>query len=366
VTVRILVVDDDPLFREQFRDLLKDGGHTATSAPSVQKALETLEHDDFDVVMADLRMPRHGGLELLREVRSRWPRTFVVIVTGFATVETALDAMKLGAFDYLQKPFRIEQVRQTLALVGQELEFGSANGTDRDPIREAHTLAEDGKYEVLLFTEEPATDEPHLHVEPLDPVNLTSLADRTERFLQEHPNAAVVVSGVEKLLEGHRLEDVVVILDRLRMDLAGHGPLRVAFNPHQVAPSVAAAVGGAVSAEETHDVLEALSNPIRRRIVLRLDLAPASFGEAMQSAELDDSPKMAFHLRKLAGAGLLIHERDSYRLTARGSAAARLLSDAALLPPAGNSRNLAFPGRSAKAGVGPRGAKERSPPKTTG
>jgi CheY-like chemotaxis protein len=343
--MRILVVDDDAVFREELSNLLREDGHTVTTVPSVLKATEALDHEEFDVVLSDLKMPRHGGLELLKEVRQRWPRTLVVMVTGYATVETALEAMKLGAFDYLRKPFRIEQVRETLHLVSQEREFESPPEASRDPQREARTLAAGGQQEVLYFTPEPFPDEPHLHVEPLDPENPSRLTERTEAFLATHPNAAVVISGLERMLEQHRLEEIVTILDRLRTDLAGHGPLRVGFNPRRVPPASAVALGGAVAAEETHATLEALASPIRRKALLRLAQGPASFGEAMQAAGLDDSPKMSFHLRKLVDTGLALHDGEAYRLTTRGEACARLLRDATFLPPAGDSGNLAFPGR---------------------
>ncbi|MFY9717040.1 MAG: response regulator [Thermoplasmata archaeon] len=355
--MRILIVDDDAVFREELTELLSDDGHVAMSAPSVGKALESLAQAEFDVVLTDLKMPRQGGLELLREVRHRWPRTFVVMVTGFATVETALDAMKLGAFDYIRKPFRIDQVRETLRLVAQEHEFDSPPESSRDPLGEVRSLAMSGKYEVLFFAEAPPPPESHLHPERLDRENPSLLSVRTRTFLADHPNGAVVIADAERLLETHRLEDIVGILDGLRADLAGHGPLRVGFNPRRVTPTVAAALGAAVVAEETHDTLDALANPIRRKVVLRLDQAPATFGEAMQSAGLDDSPKMAFHVRKLVSTGLVAHEEETYRLTARGKAAARLLTYATFLPPTSDSGNLAFPGRRPPAGREHRGSK---------
>jgi CheY-like chemotaxis protein len=343
--MRLLVVDDDAVFREELSDLLREEGHTVVAVPSVPKALESLEQDEVDVVLTDLKMPRHGGLELLREVRARWPRTFVVMVTGYATVETALEAMKHGAFDYLRKPFRIEQVRETLRLVAQEHEFESPGGSYRDPAGEARALAAAGKHEVLLFSERRTESAPHLHVEPLDPENPSRLVDRTESFVADHPNAAVIVASAELLLDRHSLEDVVGVLDRVRTLLAGHGPFRVGFNPRRLSTSAAVALAGAVSPEETHATLEAMSNPIRRKVLLRLAEAPASFGAAMEAAGLDDSPKMAFHLRKLVETGLVSHEGDEYRLTVRGQAGTRLLADATFLPPAGDSENLAFPGR---------------------
>lgn len=352
--MRILVVDDDPIFRTELGELLSDEGHAIETAPSVPKALETLAAGEIDVVLTDLKMPRHSGLELLREVRAHWPRTLVVVVTGFASVETALEAMKNGAFDYVRKPFRIEQVRETLRLAAQEHEFETTGESIRDPLREATALAASGKYEVLLLGEAKDPHVDHLTVAPFDPDDPSGIVARVDEFADGRANAAVVVAGVERLLERHRLEDIVAMLERLRARLAGHGPLRVGFNPRRVGPSAAVALGSAVATEETHSTLEALANPIRRKILQRLGEGAATFGEAMHAAGLDDSPKMAFHLRRLLEAGLLVHEDETYRLTARGTASVRLLAEATFLPTGNDGGNRAFAGRRGAGGTAPR------------
>jgi CheY-like chemotaxis protein len=341
--VRLLVVDDDKVFREELGELLRDDGHSVAVESSVAKALEALGASEFDVVLTDLKMPRTSGMELLREVRSRWPRTLVVMITGFATIETALEAMKSGAFDYVRKPFRIEQVRETLRLADQEREFEAPQGSARDPLAEARGLAAEGRHEVLFLGDPAPAGEPHLQGAPLTPEDLAAIADRCTNFLADHPNGAVVIAGAERLVAAHRLEDVVDLFGRLRQALAGHGPLRVAFNPRRVPPAVATALAGSVAPEETHATLEALANPIRRDVLQRLLEGPAAFSEVMRAAGLDDSPKMSFHLRKLVDAGLLRHEGEAYRLTPRGEAAVALLRDAAFLPPSRDTDNLAFP-----------------------
>jgi CheY-like chemotaxis protein len=341
--VRLLVVDNDTVAREELADLLREDLHTVDSAASVAKAVERLESAEFDVVLTDLRMPRQNGLELLREIRTRWPRTLVVVITGFATVETALEAMKLGAFDYLRKPFRIEQVQDTLRLAAQEHEFGAPEGIRRNPSREAEALTAGGQYEVLYLGEPAPSAGPHLHIEPFDADDAAGLVARVASFVAEYPNAAVVLSGVERLLQRHSLEEAVDVLERLRSSLAGHGPLRVGFNPRLVGEAAAAAFGGAVVSEDTHATLDALANPIRRAVLRRLAEGHAPFGELMRAAGLDDSPKMSFHMRRLLECTLVLHEGDMYRLTTRGEASVRLLVDAAFLPPTGDAGNLAFP-----------------------
>lgn len=341
--MRLLVVDDDKVFREELSELLRDDGHSVATEPSVAKALGTLESSEFDVVLTDLKMPRTSGMDLLREVRSRWPRTMVVMITGFATVDTALEAMKAGAFDYIRKPFRIEQVRETLRLADQEREFEAPPGSARDPVAEARSLAAGGRHEVLFLADPVLPEEPHVHPAPLAPDDLVGLADRCTTFVADHPNGAVVISGAERLVAVHRLEDVVALLGRLHGALEGHGPLRVAFNPRRVPPAVATALAGSVTPGETHAALEALANPIRRQVLQRLAVGPAAFSDLMRAAGLDDSPKTSFHLRKLVDAGLLRHEGERYSLTPRGEAAVGLLRDAAFLPPSSDADNLTFP-----------------------
>ncbi|MHB8352032.1 MAG: winged helix-turn-helix domain-containing protein [Thermoplasmata archaeon] len=341
--MRILVVDDDAVFREELGELLSDDGHTVTRASSVPKAVELLEHEEVDVVLTDLKMPRHGGLELVATVRQRWPRTVVIVVTGFATVETAVEALKLGALDYLRKPFRLEEVHAALALASQQQAFESPPDSGRDPEREARALASSGRYDVLLLSDPPAPPAPHLTTGPLDPDHPADLFDRAHAFILEHPHAAVVLSGGERMVARHRLEEIVELLDRLRSDLAGHGPLRIGFLPAQVTRSAAAALGAAVTESDTHATLEALANPIRRKVLERLAEAPSSFGDAMKAAHLDDSPKLAFHMNKLLECGLIRHEGDAYQLSPRGRAAVRLLDATAFLPPAREGANLAFP-----------------------
>jgi CheY-like chemotaxis protein len=338
-----LVVDDDKVFREELSELLRDDGHTVATEGSVAKAIEALESAEFDVVLTDLKMPRTSGMELLRQVRARWPRTLVVMITGFATIETALEAMKGGAFDYVRKPFRIDQVRETLRLADQEREFEAPQGSGRDPITEARRLAAEGRHEVLVFGDPTPAGEPHLHPARLDPTNLAGIAEQCTNFVADHPNGAVVIVGAERLVAVHRVEDVVALFGQLRGVLGGHGPLRVAFNPRRVPAPVAAALASSVAPAETHSVLEALANPIRRAVLQRLSEGPAAFSDVMRAAGLDDSPKMSFHVRKLVDAGLVRHDGTLYTLTTRGIAAVGLLRDAAFLPPSSDTDNLAFP-----------------------
>ncbi len=98
-TPRILVVDDEKFIRDIIADFLSMEGYIVRTAEDGVVAADELRRARFDLVISDLKMPRMGGLELLREVAEVHPDTMTIIMTGFGTVETAIDAMKRGAYD---------------------------------------------------------------------------------------------------------------------------------------------------------------------------------------------------------------------------------------------------------------------------
>ncbi len=114
--VRVLVVDDEPALLRALEALLRKKGHEVTALDSPIQATQQLAQDDFDVALLDVKMPELSGLELLNAVKHRRPEVEVVMMTGHATVETALAAIKAGAYDYLTKPFEnVEEVARVVA-----------------------------------------------------------------------------------------------------------------------------------------------------------------------------------------------------------------------------------------------------------
>jgi DNA-binding NtrC family response regulator len=107
---RILVVDDDQLLREFLSEALNRLGHRVDLASSGEEALERIRKDDYDVILSDIRMPSMGGMELLKTARNFLPDAKVVMMTAYGTVENAVEAMKLGAFEYVMKPFSVDEI----------------------------------------------------------------------------------------------------------------------------------------------------------------------------------------------------------------------------------------------------------------
>jgi DNA-binding NtrC family response regulator len=112
--MRILLADDDPSLRRVVQVKLQRNGYTVEAVADGSTALELLELDSFDLLLSDIRMPGIDGIELLETVRGRWPELQVVLITAHAAVPQAVEAVKLGAFDYITKPFEDEQLFKTI------------------------------------------------------------------------------------------------------------------------------------------------------------------------------------------------------------------------------------------------------------
>ena len=106
----ILVVADALSMREFLEILLRKQGHDVTSVSSGEAAIVQVDKVFYDVVLTDLRMDGMSGLDVLRQVRERSPGTQIIMMTAFATAETAISALKQGAYDYLTKPFKVDAV----------------------------------------------------------------------------------------------------------------------------------------------------------------------------------------------------------------------------------------------------------------
>jgi len=113
--VRVLVIDDEPIIRDVLQEILSREGYAIASVPDAESGLAALELQEYDLVILDLMLPGIGGFETLKEIKRRDPDSVVVMITAYGSVETAVQAMRMGAHDYLTKPFKNEDVLRTLS-----------------------------------------------------------------------------------------------------------------------------------------------------------------------------------------------------------------------------------------------------------
>jgi DNA-binding NtrC family response regulator len=127
--LEILILDDEPLVGWRLKPILQKGGYLVEIFVKPKEALARMQEKKFDIVVTDIRMEELDGLQVLENVRAKSPETKVIMITGYATLEAAREAVTKGAFDFIAKPFRIGTIRNVIMKAAQALENERADGT---------------------------------------------------------------------------------------------------------------------------------------------------------------------------------------------------------------------------------------------
>jgi DNA-binding NtrC family response regulator len=138
---RILVVDDEPVVTKSCRRILAEKGYQVDTVESGQEGLQRALDEHFDLVMTDLKMPDLDGMELVRTLRKERPETAIVIITGYGSIPSAIEATKLGVFDYIQKPFTPDEISSVVSRVCPPVEEGSETYVQAEEVKEVLRLA---------------------------------------------------------------------------------------------------------------------------------------------------------------------------------------------------------------------------------
>jgi DNA-binding NtrC family response regulator len=133
--LNLLIIDDERSIREACREIAHSLGFTAHAVDSAEQAFRMLDLQSFDAVLLDLRLPGAGGLEALRRMKERRPDAVVIVVTGYGTVQSAVQAMKNGAYDYVTKPFSVDELKMLLERVASHLKLKSENRMLREKVK---------------------------------------------------------------------------------------------------------------------------------------------------------------------------------------------------------------------------------------
>jgi DNA-binding NtrC family response regulator len=129
VPTNILIVDDEQTIRETCVAVSEQTGMKAMGVGTAEEALDVLEHSAIDILLTDLKLPGTSGLELIRRVHDAHPHVVVVVLSQYGTIDSAVEATRMGAIDYVTKPFRIEELASRLERVAHAVELQQENAT---------------------------------------------------------------------------------------------------------------------------------------------------------------------------------------------------------------------------------------------
>jgi two-component system response regulator PilR (NtrC family) len=134
--MNVLIIDDEEVLQDVLTVLLRKEGHQTQSAFSGEEGLEMLDREEFDLVLLDLMLPGMNGMQVLREMRRKHPDVVVVVITAFSSIESAIEAMREGAFHYIPKPFKNEEVLLTLRKGLEQRRLTNENKSLREQLRQ--------------------------------------------------------------------------------------------------------------------------------------------------------------------------------------------------------------------------------------
>jgi DNA-binding NtrC family response regulator len=134
-SMNILIVDDEPTIREACAEVAQQTGMKAMTVATAEEAVEVLEHTAIDILLTDLMLPHSSGLDLLKRVHDTQPSVPVIVLTQYGTIDSAVTATRLGAVDYVTKPFRIEELRARLERAAHAVELQQENQLLREQLR---------------------------------------------------------------------------------------------------------------------------------------------------------------------------------------------------------------------------------------
>ena len=113
--LKIMILDDEPIVCKRLKPALEKQGYDVDTFTDSTEAIEQIRHFDYDIIITDLKMKGVDGMQLLGEAKQRSPQTEVIVITGFATMETAKESFQQGVFDFIAKPFKLSEIQSVVS-----------------------------------------------------------------------------------------------------------------------------------------------------------------------------------------------------------------------------------------------------------
>ncbi len=343
--MKILVVDDNRTFLEKLKQILVLDQHEVSLALSGEEALRKFAEKDFDLLITDLKMGDISGIDLIRKVMNQGINTVSIVVTGYGTIDSAVEAMKVGAYDYLLKPFEISNLRTKLKEVEKELKLRESLSK---PVITNETVIKDS-FEQIDFNEHVT---PFLIVSDINvdeirekykideatiiligfnegenmiaPAKLHLLRQKIQEFVSMNTQGTIIFKGIEKLVMTHKWDYIKNFVENLRQEiLSSEFSLILLIDQKSPSTNVYQALLhdalSLVSVQAFNDIISIISHPTRKNIINLLKInGKLNFNKIFEEMKIESSSGLAFHIKKLVNEGILEKEMNLYFLTPRG------------------------------------------------
>ena len=331
MTEKIMFVDDDPSILDAAKTAIESYGYEVITAKSGEECLEKVR--DANLVFLDIKMPGMDGIEVLKKIKERDESLPVIMITAYATVDTAIEAMKLGAFDYIRKPFAIEELEGSILAALEEIKFDKLkrlNFEGENNLKRFKKMVKDR--EGICITKNPdkvgsiGNVRTVSLVEGWEPRDIEAVKDEIEKNMAE--SMPVLMMDVGYLMEKNPVEKVRNFLKWLyKISLANKSALIFHTDFGDMNEENADEIRELIADIRLGLFSESISNYLRRKVIQLLSNGEKySFTKIAQKLNIKDNPKLSFHLKKLKDDGVIDQDEDKrYFLSDAGKEIADIL-----------------------------------------
>ena len=351
--MKILIVDDDETFLDKMTKFLTLENHSVDSSTSVEGALIKINDNSYDLILTDLKMPGSSGIDLVKIVKERKINSIIMVITGYGTIDSAVNAMKLGAFDYILKPFDPDQLEKKLSQL--ELELQLRTDISYSPFFDEYKqniilnkeVIKEFTTPILLISD----DDPKHFIKKMDlkkvtsymvsydddmnsiiPTKLISLKAVIDKFSKANTTGTIIIKAVEKLLESHEWPTIKKFFSYLQSEVISNEiTLVLLFKDREnvVESTIQPLLNGTRSILINpifYEILDVISHPIRKSIIALLEAEKAmNFNKIFKRLNIEKSSLLAFHMKKLVKDEVIKKNDNLYSLSSRGKFISKLI-----------------------------------------
>ncbi len=330
---RILIVDDEKGMRITLKDLLAEEGYQVDAVENGKTALATIKSEEYDVILLDVILPDIDGLEMVGEIRRRSPNSQIVIITGYGTIDDGVRALKMGAQEYICKPFKKGEIQGAVKRVLGEAKLKEKIGIRRrseDGMDIFKGMLDFGSPGMCITTRDPKElKKAHgLEIPVARLVDLEKMGAKIEKFTRENQKAVVLIYGFEVLVKKHPPQKLEKFISNINGALfSNEAHLILAYDEASMDLGAFEELIRNVSKPHVYAAFDVLASVKRRDILLYLDAyGESSFTGLKNVMKIKNAPALSFHLRTLKNVGMVRGDRGKrYFLTQMGRDVCELL-----------------------------------------
>ena len=329
--MNIMVLDDDSYFLNRMKTLLELDKHSVITINSSKEALRKIQEINFDLILTDLIMPELSGIEFIEKAKKIGNESIIIVITGYGTIESAVEAIKVGAYDYLLKPFEFSILKKKIKDIEYNLKL-------RKKILVPKILEESKKSDFIIDKTE--VDSPSLVISDTNPqriikkFNLSQasliwlesnevksgisqskldyLKLKIEDFTKTHSKGIVILKGIETLFLDKDSKDMKQFFVYLyTITISSHIKVLLLVDAKERSLGVVDnnTMFSSLIPPVFDKLIDIISHPIRRQTILLLkSLQGLSFNEISKKLSIESTSVLAFHLKKLVKEGFLTKE----------------------------------------------------------